>query len=126
MVDPKIFENRVRRAAKRQGLRVVKSRRRDPRASDYGTYTIFDQDLPPSGLGGLKLFQVAEYVEDTDVLDRSATTVRTDFAALIEKWDLLAVDNELEFLMKKLREPDKPKTAMDFGKSLYAFLAEFR
>jgi hypothetical protein len=34
----KVFENRLRRAAERQGLRLVKSRRRDPRAADYGTY----------------------------------------------------------------------------------------
>jgi len=34
----KVRENRLRRAAGRQGLRLVKSRRRDPRASDYGRY----------------------------------------------------------------------------------------
>jgi len=34
----KVRENRLRRAAVRQGLRLVKSRRRDPRASDYGRY----------------------------------------------------------------------------------------
>ena len=32
----KVLENRVRRMANRQGLRLVKSRRRDPRATDYG------------------------------------------------------------------------------------------
>ena len=34
----KVRENRLRRAAGRQGLRLVKSRRRDPRAYDYGRY----------------------------------------------------------------------------------------
>ena len=34
----KIRENRLRQSAARQGLRLEKSRRRDPRAYDYGTY----------------------------------------------------------------------------------------
>lgn len=38
----KIRENRLRRMAHRQGLRVYKSRRRDPRAIDYGGYLIAD------------------------------------------------------------------------------------
>lgn len=43
-MDPneKVRENRLRRAAKRQGLMLVKSRRRDRRASDYGTYGLID------------------------------------------------------------------------------------
>jgi hypothetical protein len=36
----KVRENRLRRMAERQGLRLVKSRRRDPRAIDYGTYCL--------------------------------------------------------------------------------------
>lgn len=32
----KVRENRARRAAERQGYALSKSRRRDPRASDYG------------------------------------------------------------------------------------------
>lgn len=38
----KIRENRLRRMAARQGLRLVKSRRRDPRAIDYGSYWLVD------------------------------------------------------------------------------------
>ena len=38
----KIRENRLRRMADRQGLRLVKSRRRDPRAVDYGGYMLVD------------------------------------------------------------------------------------
>ncbi len=34
----KVRENRLRRAAARQGLSLTKSRRRDPRAYDYGLY----------------------------------------------------------------------------------------
>jgi len=126
VVDPKIFENRVRRAAKRQGLRVVKSRRRDPRASDYETYTIFDQENKPIGGGGHNLAYVADYLELNDLLDKHAITARTDFSALIDKRDLVTVSNELDDLLKGLREPDRPKMAMDFGHSLVAFIAKFR
>ena len=41
--EDKIRENRLRRAAQRQGLMLTKSRRRDPRATDYGTYMLVDQ-----------------------------------------------------------------------------------
>lgn len=40
----KIQENRARRAAKRQGLRLVKSRLRDSRAVGYGCYLLLDFD----------------------------------------------------------------------------------
>ena len=38
----KVRENRLRRMASRQGLQLLKSRRRDPRALDYGTYWLVD------------------------------------------------------------------------------------
>lgn len=38
--DPKTHENLLRRMAKRQGYELRKSRRRDPRAVDYGTYAL--------------------------------------------------------------------------------------
>ena len=38
----KVRENRLRRMADRQGLHIVKSRRRDPRALDFGGYMIVD------------------------------------------------------------------------------------
>lgn len=41
-VADKVRENRLRRAAERQGLRLEKSRRRDPRALGYGTYQLVD------------------------------------------------------------------------------------
>lgn len=41
-VREKIRENRLRRAALRQGLLLQKARRRDTRAYDYGTYQIVD------------------------------------------------------------------------------------
>jgi hypothetical protein len=42
MTEEKIRENRLRRMAQRQGLMLSKSRRRDPRATDYGTYMLVD------------------------------------------------------------------------------------
>lgn len=42
MTAAKVQEIRARRAAERQGLRLAKSRRRDPRALDYGTFTLTD------------------------------------------------------------------------------------
>jgi hypothetical protein len=38
----KTRETRLRRAADRQGLRLERSRRRDPRAVDYGRYWLLD------------------------------------------------------------------------------------
>jgi hypothetical protein len=38
----KVWENRLRRMAQRQGLRLEKSRRRDPRALNYGTYWLIN------------------------------------------------------------------------------------
>lgn len=37
-MSDKVRENRLRRMAERQGLTLIKSRRRDPRAVDYGKY----------------------------------------------------------------------------------------
>jgi hypothetical protein len=41
-ISEKIRENRLRRMAERQGFKLVKSRRRDPRALDYGGYGIIN------------------------------------------------------------------------------------
>ena len=38
----KIRENALRRKADRQGYRLIKSRRRDPDAVDYGLYALID------------------------------------------------------------------------------------
>ena len=38
----KIRENRLRRMAARQGLRLQKSRNRDPKACAYGLYALID------------------------------------------------------------------------------------
>jgi len=41
----KVRENRVRRRAARLGLRLMKSRRRDPEAIDYGLYALVDLEV---------------------------------------------------------------------------------
>jgi hypothetical protein len=42
VTEKKIMENRLRRMAQRRGMKLVKSRRRDVRALDYGTYMLID------------------------------------------------------------------------------------
>jgi hypothetical protein len=42
MVERKVYENRLRRVADRQGYRLEKSRRRDERAITFGLYRLVD------------------------------------------------------------------------------------
>lgn len=71
-VQYKTYENRLRRAAERQGLRLERSRRRDRRATDYGTYMLVDPDTNtiavcglPSGYG-LRLHDVDRELNEPD------------------------------------------------------------
>ena len=43
----KVRENRLRRWAEGQGYTLEKSRRRDPRAKDYGTYRLVPEKGKP-------------------------------------------------------------------------------
>lgn len=45
--EEKVRENRLRRMAERQGYKLEKSRRRDPRAKDYGTITLVPEKGKP-------------------------------------------------------------------------------
>jgi hypothetical protein len=47
-IEEKVRENRLRRAVARQGCKLVKIRRRDPQAIDYGKFLI----KPQPGLKG--------------------------------------------------------------------------
>ena len=51
--DEKVREARVRRVAQRQGLKLVRSRRRDPRAADFGRYALVDPDTNRAVAGEL-------------------------------------------------------------------------
>lgn len=59
-VSDKTRENRVRRMAKRQGYQLVKSRRREQRSIDYGTFVIVDPSTNTLVLGGHVLHNLAE------------------------------------------------------------------
>lgn len=48
----KVRENRLRRMADRQGLRLEKSRRRDPRAIDFGAFWLVDSTTNMVEAGG--------------------------------------------------------------------------
>jgi hypothetical protein len=43
-MESRTREQRLRRAAQRQDLKLVKNARRDPRAVDYGGYNLLDQN----------------------------------------------------------------------------------
>ena len=61
----RVFKNRMRRAAQGQGLRLVKCRRRDPRALDYGGYWLLDvstNGMVAGGEFGVSLADVARYL----------------------------------------------------------------
>jgi hypothetical protein len=68
----KVLENRLRRAADRQGLRLEKSRARDPRSHTYGTYQLVDPYINSLVAGstnfgyGLDLEDVARYLWGED------------------------------------------------------------
>jgi hypothetical protein len=62
VMTEKAAENRLRRAATRQRLRLIKSRRRDPRASDYGTYMLVDAYTNVVEGYQLLLMDVADYL----------------------------------------------------------------
>ena len=54
MTAEKVRENRLRRMAERQRLELRKSRRRDPRAKDYGRWYIVDveREIEAAEIGG--------------------------------------------------------------------------
>jgi hypothetical protein len=68
----KTRETRLRRAADRQGLRLERSRRRDPRATDYDQYWLLDlatgdvvAGASPIGRPAWNLDQVEAYLTGT-------------------------------------------------------------
>lgn len=58
----KVRENRIRRVAERRGLAMTKTRRRDPRAVDYGHYYL--------ACDGLQILDAASLDEVEQFLDR--------------------------------------------------------
>ena len=70
MTSKKVRENRLRRMADRQGLRLIKSRRRDPKALDHGGFWLVDPELDVLVAGdefGMELDAVEAYLNgDTE------------------------------------------------------------
>ena len=69
----KVRENRLRNIAKRQGLRLEKCKRKDPRMPNYKTYRITNPEKNELVLGridggyesfGLSLDEVGEYLQE--------------------------------------------------------------
>jgi hypothetical protein len=50
-VDDKVLENRLRRVAHRRGLRLYRSRARDPQSLTYGGYMLIDEQRGEGVLG---------------------------------------------------------------------------
>ncbi|MBV8949798.1 MAG: hypothetical protein JOZ99_02905 [Actinobacteria bacterium] len=71
--EDKARESRLRRRAQRQGLKLVKSHRRDPRAADYGGYWIIDPErnflLAGDTNTGMELDGVEEWLDSQSSLD---------------------------------------------------------
>jgi hypothetical protein len=70
-MDAKVRENRLRRMAQRQRLMLMKSRRRDRLAADFGGYMVIDEDGRPVA-GGSPAFSL-----DLDGVERFLTKKRT-------------------------------------------------
>jgi hypothetical protein len=54
--EEKVRDNRLRRVAERRGMKLIRSRRRDPKALDYSLYWLTDARTgemvsPEAGLG---------------------------------------------------------------------------
>ena len=65
MSSLKVKENRLRRKAHRLGLELVKSRRRDVDAHDFGLFAILDNGILVHPAGPIGIFDlVLEDVED--------------------------------------------------------------
>jgi hypothetical protein len=65
----KVHENKLRRMAARQGFSLLKSRRRDPRAVDDGSYSLVDEQNclvtpgPSWSLEGVERYLTGEWPE---------------------------------------------------------------
>jgi hypothetical protein len=89
MSDEKVLENRLRRAAQRQGLVLQKSRRRDPRAVDYGVYFVADAE---------------RNILDQRVDQRNGLTLEEVEALLEGKYDQFGRAAQIAEGMKRTRE----------------------
>ena len=107
----KVLENRLRRKADRHGLRLIKSRRRDPDAHDFGLYALVTQDvggtIHPEGA-------ISPYDLDLDEVESWLSTpadgysdnIRSlekwikDFRAIVPRASVKSVEHAIELLRK--------------------------
>lgn len=76
----KVRENRLRRMADRQGLRLLKSRRRDERAIDFGGYMLVDVQTNGAVFGS----GAFQYEADLDDIERWLTEDEPETARTAE------------------------------------------
>lgn len=62
-MSEKVRENRLRRALARQGYGLTKSRRRDPRAYDFGAFWVVDPDTNSVVAGDEKVGMTLDEIE---------------------------------------------------------------
>lgn len=147
MTDEKVRENLLRRAAARQGLRLEKSRRRDPRAVDFGAYFLIDgpsrktsswrSRVLVSPEQGWSLDEVEAFLTDEDrprpqtkadiaelvkLLNANASQVNERLRRLSRDRDLLGLLNELEDIFKGLRDEDRPEAMFDLAHAVKSFI----
>jgi hypothetical protein len=72
--EVKVRENRLRRAAERQGLRLEKSRRRDSHALGYGTYQLVDANTNALVAHGLPSTRAGAYGLTLDDVEQELTS----------------------------------------------------
>ena len=63
MSDVKVRENRLRRMAERQWMRIEKCRRRDPHARDYGGYELLKDNVVILGCAQYKYDATLDEIE---------------------------------------------------------------
>lgn len=72
----KVKENRARRKLDRMGMRLMKSRRRDERALDFGGYMIVDKNTNYVQAGGtpgafsMSIEEIENWIEDSPPVSR--------------------------------------------------------
>ena len=74
----KVRENRLRRMAQRQGLRLIKSRVRDPRALDYGRWWIANPSTNSIVAGEPEFMDIGgveRYLSEGDATTEQAITL---------------------------------------------------
>jgi hypothetical protein len=62
VTEEKVKENRLRQVAARRGMRLVKSRRRDPKALDFGRYWLINRagTIVAGDVDGISLDEIEE------------------------------------------------------------------